>query len=59
MLSIVPHTVPRVARSYEHFANGFELHILQLGSEEEHACAPDMMYTATMSRPILTGVPRS
>jgi len=30
MLRIVPHTVPRVGRSYEHFPDGFELHLLQL-----------------------------
>jgi hypothetical protein len=24
----VPHTVPRVGRSYEHFPDGFELHLL-------------------------------
>jgi hypothetical protein len=28
MLRIVPHTVPRVGRSYEHFPDGFELHLL-------------------------------
>jgi hypothetical protein len=27
---IVPHTVPRVGRSYEHFPDGFELHLLPL-----------------------------
>ena len=30
MLRIVPHTVPRVGRSYEHFPDGFELHLLQV-----------------------------
>ena len=30
MLRIVPHTVPRVGRSYEHFSDGFELHLLPL-----------------------------
>ena len=29
MLRIVPQTVPRVGRSYEHFPDGFELHLLQ------------------------------
>ena len=29
MLRIVPHTVPRVGRSHEHFPDGFELHLLQ------------------------------
>ena len=29
MLRILPHTVPRVDRSYEHFPDGFELHLLQ------------------------------
>ena len=29
MLRIVPHTVPRVGRSYEHFPDGIELHLLQ------------------------------
>ena len=28
MPRIVPHTVPRVGRSYEHFPDGFELHLL-------------------------------
>jgi len=28
MLRIVPHTVPRVGRSYEHFPDGFELHLV-------------------------------
>ena len=28
MLRIVPHAVPRVGRSYEHFPDGFELHLL-------------------------------
>ena len=28
MLRIVPHTVPRVVRSHEHFPDGFELHLL-------------------------------
>ena len=31
MLRIVPHTVPRVGRSYEHFSDGFELHLLRPG----------------------------
>ena len=31
MLRIVPHTVPRVGRSYEHFPDGFELHLLLTG----------------------------
>ena len=29
MLRIVPHTVPRVGRSDEHFPDGFELHLVQ------------------------------
>ena len=29
MLRILPHTVPRVSRSYEHFPDGFELHLLR------------------------------
>jgi len=28
MLRIVPHTVPRVGRLYEHFPDGFEVHLL-------------------------------
>ena len=28
MLRIVLYTVPRVGRSYEHFPDGFELHLL-------------------------------
>ena len=34
MLRIVPHTVPRVGRSYEQFSDGFELHLLQPGTQE-------------------------
>ena len=34
MLRIVPHTVPRVGRSYEHFPDGFELHLLPTGADE-------------------------
>ena len=34
MLRIVPHTVPRVGRSYEHFPDGFELHLLHAGAGE-------------------------
>ena len=30
MLRIVPHIVPRVGRSNEHFPDGFELHLLNL-----------------------------
>ena len=33
MLRIVPHTVPRVGRSYEHFPDGFELHLLRSAAE--------------------------
>ena len=32
MLRIVPHTAPRVGRSYEHFPDGFELHLLRVAS---------------------------
>ena len=35
MLRIVLHTVPRVGRSYEHFPDGFELHLLPNGRYEE------------------------
>ena len=28
MLRILPHTVPRVGRSYEHFPDGFDRHLL-------------------------------
>ena len=31
MLRIVPHTVPHVGRSYRHFPDGFELHLLPTG----------------------------
>ena len=34
MLRIVPHAVPRAGRSYEHFPDGFELHLLRLGTVE-------------------------
>ena len=29
MLRIMPHTVPGVGRSYKHFPDGFELHLLE------------------------------
>ena len=35
MLRIVPHTVPRFGRSYEHFPDGFELHLLLPSNNEE------------------------
>ena len=31
-LRIVPVTVPRVSRSYEHFSDGFDLHLLRTSS---------------------------
>ena len=34
MLRIVPHTAPRVGRSYEHFPDGFELHLLRQAGKE-------------------------
>ena len=34
MLRMVPHTVPRVGRSYEHFLDGLELHLLRYGSRD-------------------------
>jgi len=39
MLRIVPHTVPRVGRSYEHFPDGFELHLLQASNTPLHWAA--------------------
>ena len=40
MLRIVPHTLPRVGRSYEHFPDGFELHLLlQDGNTSLHKAA--------------------
>ena len=33
MLRIVPHTAPRVGLSYEHFPDGFELHLLPSRSQ--------------------------
>ena len=35
MLGVVPHTVPRVGRSYAHFPDGFDFHLLPLPSERE------------------------
>ena len=34
MLRTVLHTVPRVGRSYEHFPDGFEPHLLPLDDQE-------------------------
>ena len=46
MLRIVPHTAPRVGRSYEHFPDGFELHLLPvLGS-------PVVNYVGKQSNPL-------
>ena len=39
MPRIEPHTVPRVGRSYEHFSDGFELHLLPTVDYEGLACA--------------------
>ena len=39
MLRIVPHTVPRVGRSYEHFPDGFQLHLLPGPDDLECASA--------------------
>ena len=41
MLRIVPHTVPHVGRSYEHFPDGFELHLLRAGGLGELGPRPD------------------
>ena len=40
MLRIVPHTVPRVGRSYEHFPDGFELHLLPANTNEAELSTP-------------------
>jgi len=37
MLRIVPHTVPRVGRSYEHFPDGFEQHLLHAAGQVQDA----------------------
>ena len=34
MLRVVPRTVSRVGRSYEHFPDGFELHLLLAGAQQ-------------------------
>ena len=35
MLRTVPHTGPRGGRSYEHFPDGFEIHLLHGGGRRE------------------------
>ncbi|KAJ1494366.1 hypothetical protein T484DRAFT_2532569 [Baffinella frigidus] len=40
MLRIVPHTVSRVGRSYEHFPDGFSLHLLRLQGQFTLDCPP-------------------
>ena len=35
MLRIVPQTVPRVGRAYEHLPDGFELHLLNAKLERQ------------------------
>ena len=60
MLRIVPPTVPRVGRSYEHFPDVFELHLLQEDFKE-------MLEDKAFQRPCAlvfcrdsgTGLPRS
>jgi len=60
MLRIVPHTVPRAGRSYEHFPDGSELHLLQVPAARHltyavlaidffvmHACATEQEYVDT------------
>ena len=39
MLRIVPHTVTRVGRSYEHFPDGFELYLLRPGASKLNSSA--------------------
>jgi hypothetical protein len=51
MLRIVPHTVLRVDRSYEHFSDGFELHLLQKDGEVEWGKA-----FAEPDQPVAAGV---
>jgi len=47
MLRIVPHSVPRVGRSYEHFPDGFELHLLQGLSYTRRARQPLYKHTSS------------
>ena len=48
MLRIVPHTVPRVGRSYEHFPDGFELHLLLCVGDKLRAGAWGRVVSAFM-----------
>ena len=52
MLRIVPHTVPRVGRSYEDFPNGFELQLLRGVLERPHVMChtPRVIGTITWFR---------
>ena len=54
MLRIVPHTVPRIGRSYEHFPDGFELHLLPREDEP----APSDMATRMVQVPLKHGIRR-
>jgi len=51
ILRIVPHTVPRVGRSYEHFPDGFELHLLP-GSVQRGAGGQKPVYHRGVRVPI-------
>jgi len=47
MLRIVPHTVPRVGRSYDPFPDGFELHLLPGWVKGQGVAYPDRAAHAT------------
>ena len=74
MLRIVPDTVPRVGRSYEHFPDGFELHFLgpgflrltpprpcrrTQGSNTLQTLPPTPLHSTPSTPYPLTGIPRS
>ena len=48
MLRIVPHTVPRVGRSYKHFPDGFELHLLLPAKSSESGAGFESQATALL-----------
>ena len=55
MLRIVPHTVPRVGRSYEHFPDGFELHLLLCVPPDAYHTGARSMYPKPEARNLKLG----
>ena len=50
MPCIVPHIVPRVGRSYEHFQDGFEFHLLRLPCKMPRLAQTRVCYSCRQHR---------